>query len=177
MTQTKPNEGNKADPAAGTKASAVAGSATQEQGGTPTRESQRPDPEAGDATPSKAKKEVTTLEEVVISIRRNELTTIPARVWAHEVPILEQVHGEDKLSEEERYDVTVEGFNVRDEWERLRRLYNNKLNPQMVERAYPMGVAQLAEELGIKLDAKDARKKAASSQQEGSAKTTTRKAK
>lgn len=159
----------KANPAADTKAAPT----------TPPAEEQATPP-ADVVTSPRAKtkaKPVVRLNECVVYLARNELTKIPVTVFEHEVPVLIAVHGDDKVQIVETYEVEIEGFSVVDEYERLKRRYNTKATPEAVTKAFPMGLRQLAGDLGVKVDESEARKKAAASQQEGTARTTQRKAK
>jgi hypothetical protein len=115
------------------------------------------------------------LNECEVQIERNEVTKISATVYEHEVPILRQVHGEDRIKVLDTYEVELVGFKVRDEFERLKRRYNNKQVGDVVVKAYPMGYLQLADELGIAPERTTEPKAAkVASQNEGSARVKSR---
>lgn len=114
------------------------------------------------------------LNESVVEITRNEVTKVPATVYEHEIPILHALHGEDRVRLIETYEVEVSGFSVRDEFKRLQRRYNNKQTGDVVVKAYPMGEAQLADDLGLSLERQTKAASKAASANEGSAKRTKR---
>lgn len=88
------------------------------------------------------------VESIVIKLKLNEMTTIPKRVFAHEVAILQTLHGEENVA-------LVEGSEqpkkiqstVGEEYARLLRAYGRK-GAKAVQTVYP-SAALLADELGL----------------------------
>lgn len=154
----------KANPQAGDNANPSTDAAASDSSGAAPDKTEKP-ASAGKAKAEKAVK----LSECVVQIERNEVTKIGATVFAHELRVLHAVHGEDRIQVIEEYEVEVSGFKVRDEYERLKRRYNNKLVGDVVAKAYPTYL-QLADELGIQPERVEPKTARAASANEGSAK-------
>jgi hypothetical protein len=91
------------------------------------------------------------LTEHAITVTRDITHTIHRKAWEHELPILRQLHGSDNIAILSSEEVEVHGFNVNDEYLRLKRYYNKKDdgNTAMVERVYGTDAMLLATRLGI----------------------------
>lgn len=94
-----------------------------------------------------------TLKEVVVVIEKDTMMKIPTTVYEHEVLVLTEIHGEDKVVVKEEYEVYApEDFVVADEFERMKAKYGRRLQsgqPHPVERAWGKTAAGLADHLGL----------------------------
>lgn len=93
------------------------------------------------------------LTAVIVLIERDAMTKIPSRVYEHEVALLQEIHGEDKVHEVERFEVYApEDFTASDEYERLRAVYDRRLKPgqpSIVAAVWGKNPSALASQLGI----------------------------
>ena len=88
------------------------------------------------------------IESVVIKLKVNEMTTIPKRVFSHEVAILQTLHGEENVAVEEGSEKEQKiQSTVDEEYARLLRAYGRK-GAKAVQTVYP-SAALLADELGL----------------------------
>jgi hypothetical protein len=92
------------------------------------------------------------VESVRVKIKRNELTTIPKRVFSHEIVILQAIHGEENIEvvEDSELQLPLIG-DAQDELDRLIRVYGRKQSAVVLAQYSSARV--LAEELGIKAPA------------------------
>lgn len=88
------------------------------------------------------------VESVRVLIKRNELTTVPKRVFSHEVVILQAIHGEENIEVVEGSEVQLPLIgDAQQELDRLVRVYGRK--QQQIVLAQYGNARQLADELGI----------------------------
>lgn len=94
-----------------------------------------------------------TLKEVVVVIEKDTMMKIPTTVYEHEVLVLIEIHGEDKVQVKEEYEVYApDDFVVADEFERMKAKYGRRLQsgqPHPVEQAWGKTAAGLADHLGM----------------------------
>ena len=84
---------------------------------------------------------------VRVRIRKNETTTIPKRVFEHEVPILHELFGEDAVKVIEGTELDLAVGSAQQEYDRLMRVYGRK-GEAAVRKVYA-SAADLAAEAGI----------------------------
>lgn len=101
---------------------------------------------------------VKTLTELVVEITRDPMMKPSATIYAHELPLMIALHGEDAVQVKEEYEVHLpEGFTPEDEWERLRLKWERrrkKGQSSILLDSYPGGARSLAQVLGIALTGK-----------------------
>lgn len=94
-----------------------------------------------------------TLTEVVVVIEKDTMMKVPTTVYEHEVPVLIELHGEDKVQVHEQYEVYApEDFVVADEYERMKAKYGMRLQggqPNPVVQVWGKGASALANHLGL----------------------------
>lgn len=112
------------------------------------------------------------LKECQLLITKNELAKVPTVVYEHEVPILQVVHGEDRVEIVETWDVEVEGFDVVAEFQRLKARYHQPESDNVVHLIYGVTPDTLAARVGVRLTAAQSARKPASSVQQGSVRPT-----
>lgn len=89
-----------------------------------------------------------TLKKYDVLIKRDVYTTIHKNVFAHELPVIQMLHGRANVSVLGEQDIEAIGFNVDAEYERLRRLYNSK-NADVVTPIYGLDATKLASVLNV----------------------------
>jgi len=91
------------------------------------------------------------LTEHTITIQRDLTQVIHAKKWDHEMPILKILHGTDNVKILSSEEIDFPGFNVSDEYHRLKAKYNRKDdgNMALVQREYGNDAQRLAERLGV----------------------------
>lgn len=112
------------------------------------------------------------LKECQLLITKNELAKVPTVVYEHEVPILQVVHGEDRVEIVETWDVEVEGFDVVAEFQRLKARYHQPESDNVVHLIYGVTPDTLAARVGVRLTTAQSARKPASSVQQGSVRPT-----
>lgn len=120
------------------------------------------DKAASDKAANKSQK-TDSLVSLDVLVRRDEVTTVPATVFEHELPILRALFGTDFVQEIGRDTVEVADFDANDELARLQRKYNTK-ERDVVGLIYGNDPRRIAQEAGVSFKSGDARKPAASSQ-------------
>lgn len=92
------------------------------------------------------------LERHIVLIRADAMTQTPTEAYDHELPILYEVHGEDRveIAEGKSKIITIEDFSVDEEYDRLVRRYALSQKKEAVRDIYGADPAKLAEELNIK---------------------------
>lgn len=103
----------------------------------------------GSDTDTRGDQPVTTLTSVLVTIERDQMMKVAKRVFEHEIPILEQLHGEDMVSVEDgsERDVKV-AMTAEEEYDRLCRRYGKK-GEQAVHFVYGSQSGKLASETGL----------------------------
>lgn len=95
------------------------------------------------------------LNEVVVEVTRDPMMKPSTTIYAHEVKLLESIHGEDSVNVVESYQVYApDDFSPEDEYERLRLKYTRRLKPGQpdpLKEVFPRGVFDLAEALDMRL--------------------------
>jgi hypothetical protein len=90
------------------------------------------------------------LNEHLVVITRDLTQNISKREWEHEIPILTVIHGSGNIQTQGVEEIDFPTFNVVEEYERMKRLYNRKPNHEdVVNRVYGEDASRLAERLGI----------------------------
>lgn len=89
-----------------------------------------------------------TLKKYDVLIKRDVYTTIQKNVFAHELPVIQHLHGRANVTVVGESDVEAIGFNVDAEYERLCRLYNSK-NTDAVTPIYGIDSSKLSDVLGV----------------------------
>tara|TARA_R110000868_G_scaffold108750_3_gene296555 strand:+ start:58 stop:516 length:459 start_codon:yes stop_codon:yes gene_type:complete len=91
------------------------------------------------------------LVEHTIAVTRDITQTVHRKAWDHEMPVLKVLHGSDNVSVLSSETIDYPGFNVSDEYKRLKAKYNRKDDGQhlLVERIYGEDAVKLAERLGV----------------------------
>lgn len=99
----------------------------------------------------------TTLTEHVVLVSRGSdgkfgmgMHKVASTIFAHELPILKSLHGAENVEVAETSEVIFDGFDVTDEYLRLRRKYNRGDHRDLVEKIYGHDAAILASRLGIR---------------------------
>lgn len=151
MTKSTATRGKAAKKTADAKG-AEKQSLTSEQIAAITAAPEDADPSAG-PKPSRDRHAITEadgpqVESVRVLIKRNELTTVPKRVFSHEIVILQAIHGEENIDvvEGSEVDLPLAG-DAQAELDRLVRVYGRK--QQAIVLAQYGNARQLADELGI----------------------------
>lgn len=95
-----------------------------------------------------------TLNQCVVIIDRDAQTKLPATVFEYEVPVLEELYGEENISIHSETDVEVDttDFRAVDAYAGLINKYSQHVD--IVKRVYPR-VRTLARESGLPLEAGD----------------------
>lgn len=107
--------------------------------------------------------DTTELDRLSVLIFRNEFTSVADDVFAHELPILKRLHGDDAVKVIAEDKVKVVGFDPNTEIERLQRKYNSK-EGDPVGAIYRNDPRSLAKEAGVSYSAGEATKPASSTQ-------------
>ena len=91
------------------------------------------------------------LVEHTIAVTRDITQTVHRKAWDHEMPVLKVLHGSDNVAVLSSETIDYPGFNVSDEYKRLKAKYNRKDEGQrlLVERIYGEDAVKLAERLGV----------------------------
>lgn len=90
---------------------------------------------------------VTIMTICLVLVVKDAMQQVPKQVYAHELPILRRIYGQDQIVEKSEEDYEVTGFNVDDEYDRLIRTYG--ASPGAVEATYGHNPRDLADELGL----------------------------
>lgn len=95
--------------------------------------------------------ETVTLTSLIVLIEHDQMSKAPSRVFEHELPVLFELHGEDKVTvvEGSAEEVDVDVADVREMYDQLLRKYGKK-GENAVRTIYPR-VSDLAEELGVEV--------------------------
>lgn len=99
------------------------------------------------AAREKRKLEGEEAPSVRVRIRKNETTTIPRRVFEHEIPILHALFGDDAVKAIEGTELNQPVGSAQQEFDRLLRVYGSK-GEKAVRSIYP-SASDLADEAGI----------------------------
>lgn len=90
------------------------------------------------------------LKEHLVIVVRDLTQNISRRVWEHEIPVLNAIHGNGNVMSQSSEEIDFPTFNVVEEYERMKRLYNRKPNhTDVVNRVYGEDASRLADRLGI----------------------------
>lgn len=90
---------------------------------------------------------IVTLQQV--AIQRSSEVTITDSFFAHELPILELIHGEDNVTVlNDDYHAIELPNNGAQEYQRLVTKYGDKYRP-IIDQVFPRGIADVSKELGM----------------------------
>jgi pyruvate/2-oxoglutarate dehydrogenase complex dihydrolipoamide acyltransferase (E2) component len=85
--------------------------------------------------------------QLIVLIDRDAGTKLPATIFDYELPVLQEIYGEEQIAEVEEDLVEVDAFTANDAFDALRRKYAQHMDA--VLRAYPR-VQNLAKSSGLK---------------------------
>jgi hypothetical protein len=87
------------------------------------------------------------ITQLIVLIDRDAGTKLPATIFDYELPVLQEIYGEEQIAEIEEDLVEVDAFTANDAFDALRRKYAQHMDA--VLRAYPR-VQNLAKSSGLK---------------------------
>lgn len=94
-----------------------------------------------------------TLTQHLVLVKRDAMMQVPVRVFDHEIPLLQLIHGDDNIEIKDSEQVEVSNFNVDDEYDRLVRK-DDASKSTAVFQIYGNNPKGLADELGIPYETK-----------------------
>lgn len=96
---------------------------------------------------------IVTLTELDLVIERDAMTKIPKKAYAHELPALKFIHGEDRVEVVGRRNVKLANFDIHTELLRMRKRYDRK-NFAVIAPVYGHDpVRRLSDLSGVEADA------------------------
>lgn len=111
--------------------------------------------EAAAADKAELEGPITELKQLTVLVIRDQMAKVPTQIFEHELPILFHLFGEDgvEVDDSKTRVVEVANFIVDAEFERLQRKYKHN-NAGSVYAVYGESPRQLAEELGLRSEAR-----------------------
>lgn len=100
------------------------------------------------------------LVELLVTIQRDPMVKIPTTIYEHELPIIQELYGEDHVEVLKRQLVRVDYFDADTEYDRLVRKYAMSQDKMIVRKVLGSNPRQLAQEAGLDYSPRSGKHKA-----------------
>lgn len=83
-----------------------------------------------------------TVPQLVVLISRDSTVTIPVTCFEYELPVLEEIHGEENVTIDSQEDVEVDAFNAAEAYQQLQAKYPQHLEAIRIVYRSPKALAK-----------------------------------